>query len=244
VSYPQGGYPQQPYPGGGYPTSGGRGTNPATAIIAALLALAVTAFEIVSLVKLFDLITAVGGIGDLPAKTWGVIGTQALAGLLLLIGAILVCARKTAGAVLVIIGAIAAIAGFFLFPILLGGGASIGSYFEEVFKFQETIFTFNALTLIGAPLTLIFAVLPPTFNHLRGGSDDDGYGDPYPGSGGFPQQGYNNAPNSDPFPQQGYNNAPNSDPFPQQGYPQQGGYPPQQGGPQRGGGYPPQQQGW
>jgi hypothetical protein len=238
VSYPQqGGYPQQqPYSGGGYPTTpSGGGTNPATAIIAALLALAVTAFEIIFLVNFFDLVKVLGGLGNMPPKMWAVIGVDGVAGLLLLLGAILTFARKTAGAALIIVGSIIAIIGFFLYPVMLRDFSVVGDYVQAVFKFTTSDATFQALLLICAPLALIFAVLPSTFNHLRGGGgDSDHDATPYPSSGGFQQQ-------------QPYNPNPSSDPFPQQGYPQQqGGYPPQGGYPQQGqqGGYPPQQQGW
>jgi hypothetical protein len=232
VSYPQqGGYPQQPYNGGGYPTAstGGR-TNPATAIIAALLALVVAGAEVYILVNLFD---AIGDFSNVDAKGWAVIGTDAAAGLLLLLGTMFTLGRKMAGAVLIILGAILGIVGFFLYPVLAIGGSFIGQYLELVFKFASTDAIIQVVTLIGSPLALIFAIIPPTLNHLRGNRDDAyAASDPYPNSGGFQQQGYNNAPNSDPFPQQ--SSYPGS-------YPQQGGYP-QQG--QQGGGYPPQQQGW
>jgi hypothetical protein len=238
VSYPQGGYPQQPYPGGGTPAASGGGTNPLTAILAGLLALAVAAFEVVVLVKTFDVINTYGGsLGKLPTEEYIVIGVQAVAGLLLLLGAMLTFGRKMAGAVLVIIGAIVAIAGYFLEPLLLApsGASALGQWLEVTFKFAIADYTFRALTLIVAPLALIFAVLPPTLNHLRGGRSDDinPYAGGGPSSGGFPQQQGYGAPNSGGFPQQ-------QDPG---GYLQQqpGGYP-QQG--QQGGGYPPQQQGW
>jgi hypothetical protein len=231
VSYPQqGGYPQQPYSGGGYPAEQGGGTNPATAIIAALLALAVTAFEIVFLVRFFD---ALGGasFGDIPGKVWAVIGSDGLAGLLLLLGAMFAFGRKMAGSALIIIGSLVAIVGFFLYPLMVLGSASvIGKYLQLVFQFGTSEAIFQALTLIGAPLALIFAAIPPTTRHLRGSSSGSYE---YQNAGGYQQQPYNNAPNSGGFPQQqdypGYQ--------PQQG---QGGYPQQQPG-----GYPnQQQQGW
>jgi hypothetical protein len=252
VSYPQGGYPQQqPYP----VASGGR-TNPATAVIAGLLALAVAAFEIVLLVKLFEAMGGFGSVSDLPAEVLTVLGMWTLAGLLLVLGSILTFARKMAGAVLIILGSVVAIAGFFLEAVLLLN-SRIGFFLEAVFEFSDAATTCRALTLIVAPLALIAAVLPPTLNHLRGSGSDDYSGGP--SSGGFQQQGYDQqgygqqqgygAPNSGGFPAQGYGGAPGSGGFPAQGYPQQqqpGGYPQQQGGyppPQQPGGYP-QQQGW
>ncbi|CAM4071179.1 hypothetical protein KIPE111705_39075 [Kibdelosporangium persicum] len=237
MTYPQqGGYPQQPYPQHQqpYPSAPAGGGNPATAIIAAVLALAVAAFEIVVLVNWLDVIGS--RFSAVPADLMVTLVVQALATLLLIVGAIIVLLRKTAGAVLTIIGAILALVGFFLEPIL-GFEGQVGRFLESVFEFGESGATFRALILIGAPLVLIFAALPPTFKYLRGNRND--YPQQYPPSGGYPQQGYQADPSSGGFPQQGYPANPNSGGFPQQGYPQQGGYPQQQ----QGGGYP-QQQGW
>ncbi|MFC0114433.1 hypothetical protein [Kibdelosporangium aridum] len=230
MTYPQqGGYPQQPYPQQQpyqpEPRSGG---NPATAIITVLFALACAAFEIVLLVNWLELID--GQFGSLPGELIVVLVIQAVATLLLVLGAILALLRKTAGAVLAIAGAIVALAGFFIEP-LLADRPNLGRYLESVFEFGNSAATFRALVAIAAVLTLIFAVLPPTFKYLRGNRNDDFPQQQYPGSGGFPQQGYQANPNSGGFPQQQY---PNSG-----GFPQQGGYPQQQ----QGGGHP-QQQGW
>jgi hypothetical protein len=188
--------------------------------------------------KFFDAFSNVS-LSLFTVKMWITIGVPALAGLILLLGAMFTFGRKTAGAVLIIFGAIAGIVGFFLAPLLgAGGAAGISAYLSQVFDFIDITAIALAAVLIGAPLALIFAVLPSTLRHLRGDGGDEAYaGDQYPSSGGFPQQQQQ--------PQGGYP-APNSEPFPQQGYPGyqpqqgQGGYPPQQ----QGGGYPPQQLGW
>ncbi|MFD1047219.1 hypothetical protein ACFQ1S_17530 [Kibdelosporangium lantanae] len=231
-------YPQQQYPGGGYTPASGGGTNPATAIIAALLALAVAAFQIVFLVKSFgDGLS----LGDLPAQVLITYGVTAVGGLLSLLGAMFTFGRKVAGAVLVVIGALVSVAGVFLFPVMFssavgGGSIPFGTYLESLFKFGGAEQTVFALTLICGPLAFIFAIIPPTLRHLRGGGADTSYGDPYqqqqPQQQAYP--GYNPSPNSGGFPQQDYPGYQQ----PQQG---QGGYPQQ---PQQGGGYPPQQQGW
>lgn len=225
-------YPQQQYPGGGYTPASGGGTNPATAIIAALLALAVTAFQIIFLVKtLGD-----GSLSKLPAQLYVALGATAVGGLLSLLGAMFTFGRKVAGAILVIIGALVSIAGVFLFPLMVsslaGGRGSVpmGRYLESLFQFGGAEQTVFALTLIVGPLAFIFAIIPPTLRYLRGGGADVSYADPYQQQ--YQQQaypGYNPAPNSGGFPQQDY---PGYQP-PQQG---QGGYPQQQ--------QPPQQQGW
>nr|WP_052478562.1 hypothetical protein [Kibdelosporangium sp. MJ126-NF4]CEL19121.1 Twin-arginine translocation protein TatA [Kibdelosporangium sp. MJ126-NF4]CTQ95077.1 Twin-arginine translocation protein TatA [Kibdelosporangium sp. MJ126-NF4] len=233
MSYPQqGGYPQQPYPQQQpYQAAPSGGGNPATAIIAGLLALAVAGFATVVLVNMFD---AIGG-REMPGEMITIVSLYGVGGLLLLVGAILTFLRKVAGAVLIIIGAIVGLAAMLTEPLLMRIGVDYGVYMEFVFQFEQAEGTFRALTLIVAPLALIVAVLPPTFKYLRGSSNDG-----YASYGGYPQQpGYPVDPNSGGFPQQGYPANPGSGGFPQQSYPQQGGYPQQQ----QGGGHP-QQPGW
>jgi hypothetical protein len=192
VSYPQqGGYPQQPYQQQPQPAFAGGGTNPFTAVLAALLALAVAGFEIVVLVRVFDVLNF-STLGDQPVEVPVILGVQAAAALFLVLGAMFTFARKMAGTVLIVIGSILAIAGFFL-PALLYK-IDIGQYLELTFTFGGSSQTFQALTLIVSPLALLVSVLPPTLNHLRGGRDDY---DPYsggPGSGGFQQPDFPNIP--------------------------------------------------
>jgi hypothetical protein len=190
VSYQQGGYPQQPYPGaGGYPAAPGGGTNPATAILAAILALAVAGFEGTIAGQFFGN----GGSFNLPTQFIVSPIVQIAVGLFLLIGAILMFARKLAGAILAIIGSIMAIAMFFLEPVIISDGkADIGRFIEAVFQFEQTETIFRALILIVAPLALILAVIPPTLKHLKGVGNAPYAGDGYPGypnpQGGYPQQ--------------------------------------------------------
>src|SRR3954464_13517675 len=131
-------YPQQPYPGGGYTQASGGGTNPATAIIAALLALAVTAFQIIFLVKtLSD-----GSLSEVPGELFVALGATAVGGLLSLLGAMFTFGRKVPGAILIIIGALVSVAGVFLYPLMISsvaGGVKvdIGKYLESLFKFGD-----------------------------------------------------------------------------------------------------------
>lgn len=226
MSYPQqGGYPQQPYSGGAYPVEPSGGTNPATAIIAGILALVVTACEITYLVKFFGSSIGEIGLGKLPWQYLLMLGLDAVAGLLLLLGSMFTFGRKTAGAALIAIGAILAIVGVIILPLTAPKGAiPFGDYLQAIFQFGDITAIVEAVALICSPLAFILAVIPPTTRHLRGSS---GSYDSYQNAGGYQQQPYNNAPNSGGFPQQqdypGYQ--------PQQGqggYPQQGGYPNQQ----------------
>jgi hypothetical protein len=154
-------------------------TSPVTAVIAALLALAVAAFEIVLLVREFDVINF-ATLGEQDPEVLVILGVQAGAGLVLVLGAMFTFARRMAGTVLIVIGSILALAGFFLFPVL--AKADLGRYLEAVFQFGGSQQTFQALTLIVTPFALLASVLPPTLNHLRGGQDD--HHGPYPGGGG------------------------------------------------------------
>jgi hypothetical protein len=111
------------------------------------------------------------GFGDLPGELKTIVFLRIGAAVLLLIGAAIVFARKLAGAVILLIGAIAAIAAILLYPVLLSDllpGVDFGEYLKDLFKFAGTQETFAAVTLILAPLALIFAILPPTLGHLRG----------------------------------------------------------------------------
>ena len=210
MSYQQG-YPQQQPSGmyqGGYPEEPSRTGNPATAIIAAVLGLVAAAALVVLTLDVLNTLPDSAGFGDLPGELQTVLILRVAAAVVLLTGLIIVLFRKLAGAFVLVLGALVAIAAILLYPVLLKDffpGLTFGDYLEAIFKFDGAQTTYAAITLIAAPLALIVAILPPTLNYLRGSRDDD-----HPR---FPQQTY---------PQQGY---------PQQGNPQQGN--PQQGYPQQ-----------
>lgn len=189
MSYQQG-YPQQQPSGmyqGGYPPEAGGGSNPATAIIAAVLALVATAaLVVVNFKRLSDLPSGIG-FGDLPGPYKTVVILWFGAALILLVGVIIVFVRKLAGAFIVVLGGLAGIAAVLLYPVILGDALGIkiemGDYLKEVFKFDGTESTFSAIALIASPLALILAILPPTLSYLRG----DGAQDQYPQQS-YPQQ--------------------------------------------------------
>ncbi|QWF82105.1 hypothetical protein [Amycolatopsis sp. CA-230715] len=213
------GYPAQQGPGyGGY----GQGGYPApqqrpggvTAILAAVFGLLAAVggglVLIRALVQLGDLGVS---IGDLPGNALTSLGLFMAAALFGLLGAVITFFRSAAGAILLLIGAVVGLAAFFLYPALLK--LKFGRFMSEVFGFGDAVYIGMLALLVFAPLTLIFAALPPTFRYLRYRAPVAGF-DPSQG-GGYPQQ---QAP----------------------GYPQQQpGYPPQQGPQQQG--YPPNQ-GW
>jgi ABC-type anion transport system duplicated permease subunit len=188
MSYQQGYPQQQPAYQSGYPVQTGGGSNPAAAIIAAVLAIiAAAGLVVVNVKSLSDLPSGVG-FGDLPSQVKTVVILWFGAALILLIGAIIVFARNIAGAFITVLGGLAGIAAVLLYPVILGDalGAKIelDTYLEHVFKFKTTEATFTAIALIASPLALILAILPPTLNYLRGNRGMD----QYPPQQSYPQQ--------------------------------------------------------
>ncbi|HEV2778283.1 MAG TPA: hypothetical protein VGX25_02685 [Actinophytocola sp.] len=169
MSY-QHGYQQQPqgaYPGGpaGY-SEPERRTNPTVAIIAAVLGLAAAAGLVVAAVKNLEIVPDGLGFGDWPGEFKTLVIVRFAAAAVLLIGAVIVFARKLAGAIVLVLGGLAGIAGILLFPVLLD--LKIGDFLEAVFQFDGAEATFSAITLIASPLALILAILPPTLSYLKG----------------------------------------------------------------------------
>jgi hypothetical protein len=173
MSYQPQGYPQQQHPGD-QPLAAAS-TSPVTAVIAAILALgAAAALAVLGFDFLSDVPEGVS-FSDFPSELKTVLILDFAAAAVLLIGAILVLARKLAGAVILVIGALAGITAILVVPPL--ADASFSDYFEEMFKFDSTGATMSALALILSPLALIVALLPPTLRYVRGSrqSLDAGY---------------------------------------------------------------------
>lgn len=174
-----------------------RNPNGATAIIAALLGLALCGM--VGYLPVYTFIDIPSGvsIGDLPGEALTVIGMYFGAAIVLLLGAMVTLFRSVAGAILLIIGALLALASALLEPALLFR-SEYGVYFELVFQFEFDAAIARAAAIALSPVVLVLAAVPPTFRYLR-------HKPPPPGVYG-PQHGYS---------------------APQQGYPsQQGGQPP------------------
>jgi hypothetical protein len=166
--YGQQPYGQQPYgPPGGYPPESSSG--PAVAILAAVFGLVAAAGFIVVVV---DLLTHLGpiGFGDIPSENQIIVIVQSLAGLVLLIGAIIVFTRKTAGAIMLAIGGLIGLAIILLEPVIFD--ADFGGYFDAIFGFDGAQATFRVIALFASPLTLLLSLLPPTFGYLRGTKAD------------------------------------------------------------------------
>ncbi|WP_026316354.1 hypothetical protein [Actinokineospora enzanensis] len=166
-------YPQQqqygyPAQGGGYPQPS---ASSATAIIAGILSLAVAVclggagVAFLSDVP-FDL-------GNLPGGAAAILyGRFALAALALL-GAILIFARQTAGAVLALIAAALGALSIVLEPMISemysfrGVSMDLGTFLEALFKFKVAWASLLAVGLVVAPLTIVFCALPTTFRWFR-----------------------------------------------------------------------------
>jgi hypothetical protein len=182
MSYQQG-YPQQQpqgdWQGGGYPTADGGSTSPVVAVIAAILGLAATAAFVVITTDFFNELEGIS-FGDLPGEMITIAILRIAAAALLLIGAIVVFFRKLPGAIILAFGGLVGIAAIVLYPLLLADyfpGLGFGSYLEELFTFNGAQATFGAIALIASPLALIFSILPPTLNYLKGSpaSSYEGY---------------------------------------------------------------------
>jgi hypothetical protein len=195
MTYPQsGGFQQQPYQqgggpggyGGGYNYPAQSGGNPATAIIAGVLGLAAAVLMAIAGFKMLsDLSDAPDGF-EVPTELTIIVVLVLASAAVCLIGAIITFVRKVAGAFVLLIGSIVVIAAILLQPVLLSsasaqGDISFGDYFEVLFKFDSTEYTCMAIALIVAPFVLIFSVIPPTLNWLRGSSAAQSHG-------GYPQQ--------------------------------------------------------
>ena len=197
MSYPQsGGYQQQPYQqggggygGGGYNYPAQTAGNPATAIIAGILGVAVTVLMAIPAFKL------VGNMGDdTPSQGTIMVVLLFAAAAVCAIGAVLAFVRQVAGAFVLLIGAIVTVAAILLQPVLIAGALEdqgapsdavpgMGDFLEALFKFNTFEDSCLAISLILAPILLIFSVIPPTLNWLRGSSAGaQAYG------GGYPQQ--------------------------------------------------------
>jgi hypothetical protein len=195
MSYQQQGYPQQQpqqgyYPGA-YPPPVGPvpGANPASAIIAGILGLLVAASLVVVNIDFFGQLDGLT-LSTLPSQFTVIVIIRFAAAAIALLGAVLVFARKVAGAIILAVGGLAGVAAVLLYPVVLGTlgrrFGDFGAYFDSLFKFDGAQATFSAIALIASPIALILALIPPTLRYLRAS-----------GVPAYPQQGY-------PQQQQGY----------------------------------------
>jgi hypothetical protein len=199
MSYPQsGGYQQQPYQqgggqggqggyGGGYNYPAQSGGSPATAIIAGILGLAAA---VLMGIAAFNWVS--DAPDNAPSEFTIITVLMFASAAVCLIGAIVTFVRQVAGAFVLLIGALVVAAAILLQPPLVSSALKdagapdeaipgFGDFFDALFKFNDTVDTCLAIALIVAPILLIFSVIPPTLNWLRGSSAGQSYG-------GYPPQ--------------------------------------------------------
>jgi hypothetical protein len=194
VTNPYGYQAQQPGPGfAGYPQQYPQqpplhSPNGATAIIAALLGLGLAGIVGYLPVYVFIDIPAGASIGDLPGEALTILGLYFGAAIVLLLGAVVTLFRGVFGAVLLIIGALVALASVLLEPALLYESA-YGLFFDLMFQFLADAAFVRVGAIVLAPIVLLFAALRPTFKYL---SHKPVPRNPYAQQPGYsaPQQGY------------------------------------------------------
>ncbi|GAA3571562.1 hypothetical protein GCM10022222_64630 [Amycolatopsis ultiminotia] len=153
--------PRDPYPG----AEPSRRPGGATAIAAGLLGLvAAVAAGYLPVTQFIDIPSGFS-LGDLPRWTLVDLGGFLCAALVLLIGSLAVFFRAVTGAVLLILGAVLAIAAILLEPTLDGG--SYAGYFRAVSRLDGPAAIDRAVLVVTVPLVLLLTALPPTFRHLR-----------------------------------------------------------------------------
>ncbi|MDT8911466.1 hypothetical protein [Amycolatopsis sp. PS_44_ISF1] len=138
----------------------------ATAGLAALLGLAAAGLAGYVPVAVFLGIPSGFSLGDLPVWTLVDLGAYLSAGLVLLLGALGTIFRATAGAVLLILGALLAIGALAIESTRVSGGG-YEVYFRTVFALHGAPGTGRAVLVVLTPLVLVLSAVPPTFAYLR-----------------------------------------------------------------------------
>ena len=140
--------------------------NGGTAIAAGLFGLVAAATSGYLPARLFLDIPSGFSLGDLSPLTLADLAADLAASLILLIGAISTFFRATAGAVLLIAGALMALGALLLEP-AVGGSPAYVEYFRTLLRF-ENFAAIDRVTLAAAVLlVLVLAGLPRTFGYLR-----------------------------------------------------------------------------
>lgn len=145
----------------------------ATAILAAIAALAVGGM--VGALPVQHFITS--GVDTAPTRLLVVLGLYLGGALLLVWGALMTFFRSVAGAILLMLGAIVAIAAVVLEPALLYPGM-FAEFFKAVFQLDPELAFARIAGVVGGPLVFLLAVLPSTFRYLRYRPSEQGYGVP------------------------------------------------------------------
>lgn len=172
------GYPVQR---GGQPAGIERTPSGATAILAALVGLALAG--ILGYLPVTQFIYF--GIVDQPDRTLIVLGLYLGAALLLLLGALVTFFRVLAGGILLLIGALVAVVSVLAESTLVQPGR-FTDFFRVMFQFIPDDAFVRVAATVGGPLVFLLAALPSTVRYLRDRPSEAGYGPPP----GYPPRGW------------------------------------------------------
>lgn len=148
-----------------------RQPNGATAIIAGLLALPVAGM--IGALPVQEFIDT--GIDPAPKRLLLVLGLYLGGALLLVWGALMTFFRSVSGAVVLLLGSVAAIAAVVLEPTLLYP-EDFAEFFKEMFQLVPHLAFVRVAAAVGGPLVFVLAVLPSTFRYLRHRPPESSYG--------------------------------------------------------------------
>ncbi len=145
--------------------------SPGTAVFAGVVALAVAvAFGGAATYFVVE-VAEVSALSDLPGGVLGLEVARFAVAAVALLAAVLLFARRTAGAVLAVVASLAGVITIVAEPyaseVLRGIGIGLGQYLEAMFRFADPYAFLLAGGLIAAPVLLLFAVLPSTLRWLR-----------------------------------------------------------------------------
>lgn len=168
MTYPPG-YPQAPGYPPGYPQGSGfpppRQASSATAVLSAATAIAGAGLLIYLGVDAFVLAQD-WGLDQLPNELLLILGWQFVSAVVLILGGVLIFARKGSGPVLTIIGAVGALSSVVAEPLILHVDPDL--YFAAMFDFDRPRQVLVAVALLATVIALLFSIMPSTFRWTRG----------------------------------------------------------------------------
>jgi hypothetical protein len=115
------------------------------------------------------------GVDAAPTRLLVVLGLYLGAALLLFLGALMTFFRVLAGAIVVLLGGLAAMAAVVAEPVLLHPGL-FGDFFAVMFRFSSDDAFVRVAAAVGGPVVFVLAALPSTFRYLRHRPYEAGYG--------------------------------------------------------------------
>ena len=137
----------------------------ATAVVSGLLGLPASVAAGYVPVRIFLDMPAEFSLAALPGKVLLDLATYLVAALVLLIGALAMLFRATAGAIMLIIGGLTALGA--LLGESMSAGIPFGRYLGAMFGRGGFAMADRITLVVLAVLVTVLAMLPPTFRHLR-----------------------------------------------------------------------------